>query len=92
MELLWHQFGQTEIAVTLEITADNIAPAGLYLPPVFTPDLAMSTWGSLQLANGFLACDFYEGLVAKRGDSPYPIQLRSPDEEFSGWVKHRWRW
>src|SRR6059036_2109454 len=22
--------------------------------------------------------------------STYPIQLRSPEEEFVGWVKHRW--
>jgi len=32
----------------------------------------------------------YEGLVAKRTTDPYPIQLRSPEEEFVGWVKHRW--
>ena len=35
-------------------------------------------------------CPFYEGLVAKRIDSFYPVQLRSPTLEFSGWVKHRW--
>ncbi len=35
-------------------------------------------------------CLFYEGLVAKRTTDPYPIQLRSPAEEFVGWVKHRW--
>ncbi len=35
-------------------------------------------------------CPFYEGLVAKRADSLYPVQLRSPTLEFPGWVKHRW--
>ena len=30
------------------------------------------------------------GLVAKRTTDPYPVQLRSPEEEFVGWVKHRW--
>jgi hypothetical protein len=35
-------------------------------------------------------CTFYEGLVAKRADSLYPVQLRSPTLGFPGWVKHRW--
>jgi hypothetical protein len=33
---------------------------------------------------------YYEGIVAKRGDSKYPFQLRSPDVEFPFWMKHRW--
>ncbi len=36
------------------------------------------------------ACPFYEGLVAKRITDPYPVQRRSPAEEFVGWIKHRW--
>lgn len=35
--------------------------------------------------------DFYEGCVAKRGDTRYPIQLRNAKEEFGGWMKHRWQ-
>ena len=35
-------------------------------------------------------CPFYEGLVAKRLTDPYPVQSRSPSQEFVGWVKHRW--
>ena len=31
----------------------------------------------------------FEGIVAKRVDSLYPVQLRSPREEFPKWVKHR---
>lgn len=43
----------------------------------------------LRAANRALGCDFFEGVVMKRADSPYPVQLRSPVEEFRGWVKHR---
>ncbi len=35
-------------------------------------------------------CQYYEGIVAKRGNSGYPHQLRSPDVEFPYWMKHRW--
>jgi hypothetical protein len=35
-------------------------------------------------------CQFYEGVVAKRSASLYPIQLRSPTLEFPLWMKHRW--
>jgi hypothetical protein len=31
----------------------------------------------------------YEGLVAKRRDKPYPIQLRSPNVKTPWWIKHR---
>ena len=40
-------------------------------------------------ANRALRCDFFEGVVMKRADSPYPVQLRSATEEFRGWAKHR---
>ena len=76
---------------TMRPTADS-----LLLPSVFTQRQADHVWrnGLLQAVNGVhqLNCDFYEGLVAKRGDSLYPIQLRSPDEAFGGWIKHRWQW
>ena len=32
---------------------------------------------------------FYEGVVMKRVDSIYPMQLRSPDFETPDWMKHR---
>lgn len=59
----------------------------LSIPPLVYGDV--SVWRDLQQINWRLGCDFFEGLVAKRRDSLYPIQLRSPDEEFSGWIKHR---
>jgi ATP-dependent DNA ligase len=44
----------------------------------------------LKQLNAKWGCQFYEGLVAKRSADKYPVQLRSPQEEFVGWVKHRW--
>lgn len=32
----------------------------------------------------------WEGLVGKRADSLYPIQLRNPEETFSGWIKYKY--
>jgi ATP-dependent DNA ligase len=40
--------------------------------------------------NGQWHCPFYEGVVAKRADSLYPVQRRSATLEFAGWMKHRW--
>ena len=59
------------------------------MPPVVAPAVA---WEQLQQANQTLGSPFYEGLVAKRADSPYPFQLRDPQENFAFWVKHRWKW
>ena len=51
-------------------------------------DLAF--YRSLRQLNAQWRCPFYEGIVAKRADSVYPVQLRSATLEFAGWVKHRW--
>jgi len=48
-------------------------------------------WLALQAENARLGCEFYEGVVAKRCDSTYPIQRHSPDAEYPLWMKHRWR-
>ena len=47
-------------------------------------------WAEMQRLNQEWRAEFYEGLVAKREDSPYPIQLRDPDSHCPYWVKHRW--
>lgn len=49
-----------------------------------------AAWQHLQDLNRQFGCEFYEGLVAKRTDSPYTLQLRSPDEASTHWIKHRW--
>ena len=46
-------------------------------------------YSRLRRANSRLGCDFFEGVVMKRGGSAYPIQLRGSTEECRGWVKHR---
>ena len=63
---------------------------------VLTPTLradshadALAFYQRLRAANRALGCDFFEGVVMKRADSAYPVQLRSATEEFRGWVKHR---
>ena len=43
----------------------------------------------LRAANRVMACDFFEGVVMKRVDSIYPVQMCSATEEFRGWCKHR---
>ena len=50
---------------------------------------ALAFYQRLREANRALRCDFFEGVVMKRADSSYPVQLRSATEEFRGWVKHR---
>ncbi len=52
----------------------------------------MHSWEEMQCINREWKVDFYEGLVAKRVDSIYPIQLRSPQSECPFWIKHRWAW
>ena len=63
---------------------------------VLTPTLrieshadALAFYQRLRAANRALDCDFFEGVVMKRPDSVYPVQLRSATEEFRGWMKHR---
>ena len=53
-------------------------------------DAELEFYHSLKQLNRNWRCPFYEGVVAKRADSLYPVQLRSPTLEFPGWVKHRW--
>ena len=60
----------------------------LYSVPQWTDGPAV--YSELKLNNRDLGIEFYEGVVAKRADSLYPIQLRSPSLEFPFWMKHRW--
>ena len=50
---------------------------------------ALAYYKRLHDVNRALGCAFFEGVVMKRADSPYPVQLRSATEEFRGWAKHR---
>ena len=46
---------------------------------------ALSYYQRLREANRVLGCDFFEGVVMKRADSIYPVQLRSAAEDYRGW-------
>ena len=50
---------------------------------------ALAFYERLRAANRALGCDFFEGVVMKRADSLYPVQLRSATEVCRGWCKHR---
>jgi hypothetical protein len=51
---------------------------------------AFPLWHRLQEDNRVsFGCDFYEGLVGKRADSLYPVQLVSPEQTMPHWIKHR---
>ena len=63
-------------------------PDSLYLLPSW-PHGHLGLWAELQRFNQRVGCLFWEGVVAKRVDSDYPIQLVSPDRETPDWVKHR---
>lgn len=49
-----------------------------------------AAWKRLQALNTHWGAEVFEGFVAKRIDSPYPRQLRSPNQESHHWIKHRW--
>lgn len=42
----------------------------------------------LQVQNKIIGHKLYEGIIAKRANSLYPIQ-QTPKEKFEGWIKHR---
>jgi hypothetical protein len=55
------------------------------------PELApAAAWERLQKLNQLWNAEVFEGLVAKKLDSTYPRQLRSPNLENPYWIKHRW--
>jgi hypothetical protein len=53
-------------------------------------------WHDLQQINKVVnptaspLCGFYEGVVMKRKNAAYPMQLRSDKQETANWIKHRW--
>ncbi len=67
-----------------------LANHSVYLPMTWRYEAGPQLWQILQASNRALGCEFWEGVVAKRNDSPYPLQRRSPDQEFPFWMKHRW--
>lgn len=58
----------------------------VFLVNQFNP---LDLWDLLQDENRQAGSAFYEGIVAKRTDKPYPIQLLSPNKETPWMIKHR---
>lgn len=72
--------------------AGPVPCGGVVLVPTLRVDSyadALTFYQRLRAANRSLGCDFFEGVVMKRGEFAYPVQLRSATEECRGWVKHR---
>jgi hypothetical protein len=67
-----------------------IQPNRVYLAMNWRWEGAAPGWPILQQCNKALGCEFFEGIVAKRIDSIYPMQNRSADVDFPFWMKHRW--
>ena len=63
----------------------------LLLPPSIRDDgnSVPDFYAGLKTINRRLRCDFFEGVVMKRGNAPYPVQLRSDTEDCRAWAKHR---
>ena len=74
----------------VEMQSTRLGDNQVYLP--FNTVQGETLYGILKEANATLGCEFFEGVVAKRADSVYPIQLLSPETEFPQWIKYRWNW
>ena len=63
----------------------------LFLPPSVRDEgnAVQDFYAGLKAINRRFPCDFFEGVVMKRGNAPYPVQLRSDTEECRAWAKHR---
>jgi hypothetical protein len=63
----------------------------VFLPPSVRDDgnAVLDFYSGLKAINRRLRCDFFEGVVMKRGNAPYPFQLRSDAEECRVMIKHR---
>jgi len=73
--------------------ASHVLPCGaVVLTPTVRVDSqsdALAFYQRLHEANRALRCDFFEGVMMKRADSIYPVQLRSATEECRWWCEHR---
>jgi len=59
------------------------------LPPCSQNEL-LAFYQALREANHRLKSPFFEGIVMKKADAPYPVQLRNSTEECRAMIKHRY--
>jgi len=62
-------------------------PGAVHLTPT-TDTNPVRLYRELEEENKRFNAEFYEGIVAKRKEKPYP-QVYTPDKEFPWWIKHR---
>ena len=78
------------LEAVLEMPTLSVPPEDNQVALVPSDYASDALWMFTRRANVTLGCAFYEGVVAKRADKPYPIQLLSAGREFPFWMKHRW--
>jgi ATP-dependent DNA ligase len=61
----------------------------VYIAPSYGETELRELWQQLQEVNRCLKSIFYEGVVAKKANSLYPVQLNSPEQATATWMKHR---
>jgi len=89
-ELLYFAYTFTDYGIPVpQSEQDWLADQGHYQGE--DVDGIHTAWRQLQEVNRLLGAEVFEGLVAKRLDSRYPLQSHSSDQEFPFWTKHRWR-
>lgn len=85
-------------AVIATVLADRHRTDSVWLVPEHPIDQTQSLYADYQRQNDFLMSEkspirlnqpFYEGIVCKRTDKPYPVQLLSPTKETPWMIKHR---
>ena len=70
--------------------SEKIASNSVLLMPTYQVEGATQLYDILQQCNKAMGEEFYEGVVMKKGNAPYPIQHQDPDRKTAYWVKHRW--
>lgn len=81
------------LGLEIETHADlhHFPADAVFAPPyVKEPEVAATLYAELREINTALRAEVYEGLVAKRTDSAYPLQRSNPERTFHHWMKHRW--
>jgi ATP-dependent DNA ligase len=82
----------TWLKAVLEVHQPDQKPADnslLLAPSCPSWECASSLYRSFRSLNDNFGVKLYEGIVAKRSDKPYPIQLRGPEVRTPYWIKHR---
>ncbi len=70
----------------------TLMPPLLGVCHTWTEAEAREAWEKMQAINRTLGAEVYEGLIAHRCASKYPVQLVSPDQTTADLIRFRWKW